>query len=208
MPESRSVTQHPAPSVRPDEAAERPGATPRSFRSVYDGHFDFVWRFAMSCGVPQASLDDVVQRVFVLVHAKLSGLEEPSALRTGIASVARLVVQGHLRKRAQQAPKEPPPLRDEPSAADELLGGGEALHDKSAGQLLDIVLNKLSETQRDAFILRDMEGLSMAETAEILSVNENTLRVWLHDARTLFNSASALWRAQRFWVTREGGRPP
>ena len=207
MPESHSHTQHSARAVDADEAAERSGARPRSFRSLYDGHFDFVWRFATSRGVPQSSLDGVVQRVFVLVHAQVSGFEEPSALRTGIASVARQVVQRYLRKRGQQSPLEPLPPRAEASPADDLYAE-EALHDKSAGQLLDIILNKLSEAQREAFILRDMEGLSMAETAEILSVNENTLRVWLHDARTLFNSVSALWRAQRFWVTRESGNPP
>lgn len=205
MAESPFRTPPPAPSANADQAEER--ATPRSFRDVYDAHFDFVWRFATNRGIPQSSLDDVVRRVFVLVHSKVSGFEEPSSLRTGIASVARRVVQRHLRKRAQEASMEAPAPRDEPAAADE-LGAEEALHDKSAGQLLDVVLNRMSEAQREAFILRDMEGLSMAETAEILSVNENTVRVWLHDARTLFNSVSARWRAQRFWVAREGGKPP
>jgi RNA polymerase sigma-70 factor (ECF subfamily) len=206
MPEFPPRSHLPDPSVSSDEAGERPSTTPRSFRSVYDDHFDFVWRFAVSRRVPASALDEVVHEVFLAVHRRLSGFEVRSELRIGIASVARYVVQRYVRPRAAQSPMEPL-VKDELSPGDE-QDAADALHEKSAGQLLDIILDKMSESEREAFILRDMEGLSMSETAEALGVNENTLRIWLHDARKVFNSAAALLRAQRFWVTREGGNPP
>jgi RNA polymerase sigma-70 factor, ECF subfamily len=206
MPESPPRTHLQAPSVGGDDAAERPSSTPRSFRSVYDEYFDFVWRFAVGRGVPPAALDEVVHDVFLAVHRQRGGFEVRSELRIGIASVARNVVQRYLRQHRNPSPTESP-VRDEPSPGVE-QGAADALHEKSAGQLLDIILDKMSESQREAFILRDMEGLSMSETAEALAVNENTLRVWLHDARKVFNSVAALLRAQRFWVTREATTPP
>jgi len=206
MPESPPRTYLQAPSVGSDDAPERPGSTPRSFRSVYDDHFDFVWRFAVSRQVPTSSLDEVVHEVFLAVHRQLSGFELRSELRIGIASLARNVVQRNLRKYGPPSPMEPL-VREELSTGDE-QDAADALHEKSAGQLLDIILDKMSESQREAFILRDMEGLSMSETAEALGVNENTLRVWLHDARKVFNAVAALLRAQRFWVTRGAENPP
>lgn len=206
MPESPSRTHLQAPLVEFDDASERPSSTPRSFRSVYDDHFDFVWRFAASRRVPTSSLDEVVHDVFLAVHRQLSGFEVRSELRIGIASVARNVVQRYLRQHRSQSPMEPP-VQEELSPGD-AQDAADALHKKSAGQLLDIILDKMSEAQREAFILRDMEGLSMSETAEALGVNENTIRIWLHDARKVFNSVAALLRAQRFWVTREAGNPP
>jgi RNA polymerase sigma-70 factor, ECF subfamily len=173
---------------------------------VYDEYFDFVWRFAVARNVPTSSLEEVVHDVFLAVHRQLGGFEVRSELRIGIARVARNVVQRYLRKPAPQSPLEPL-VRDEPSPGVG-AGAGDALHEKSASQLLDIILDKMSESQREAFILRDMEGLSMSETAEALGVNENTLRVWLYDARKVFNSVAALLRAQRFWVTREAKIPP
>lgn len=193
-------------SAGSDDATERPSSTPRPFRSVYDEHFDFVWRFAVGCRVPASALDEVVHDVFLAVHRQLSGFEVGTELRIGIATVARGVVQRYLHKHGPQPPTETlvpdePPPGDEHEAAD-------ALHQKSAGQLLDIILDKMSESQREAFILRDMEGFSMSETAEALGVNENTLRVWLYDARKVFNAVAARLRAQRFWVTRKAGAPP
>lgn len=206
MPESPPRTHPPTPSVSSDDASERPSSTPRSFRSVYDEHFDFVWRFAVSHRIPTSSLDEVLHEVFLAVHRQLSGFEVRSELRIGIASVARNVVKRYLHQHRPQAPMEPL-VQDERSPGD-AQDAADALHEKSAGQLLDIILDKMSESQREAFILRDMEGLSMSETAEALGVNENTLRVWLHDARKVFNSVAALLRAQRFWVTRGAGNPP
>jgi RNA polymerase sigma-70 factor (ECF subfamily) len=150
-------------------------------------------------------MEEVMHEVFLAVHRQLSGFEMRSELRIGIATVARSVVQRCLRKHGPMSRLEPL-VQGEPLPGD--VPGGNGLHEKSSSQLLDIILDKMSESQQEAFILRDMEGLSMSETAEALSVNENTLRVWLHDARKVFNSVAALLRAQRFWVTREGKSPP
>ena len=41
----------------------------------------------------------------------------------------------------------------------------------------------LSETLRSVFVLRDIEGLSTAETAEVLGLTETNVKVRLHRAR-------------------------
>jgi DNA-directed RNA polymerase specialized sigma24 family protein len=66
----------------------------------------------------------------------------------------------------------------------------------------------MSEAEREVFILCELEGFTLVETAEALHVGESTLRVRLDEARKLFNDVSAHLRAQRFWVSREGAAEP
>lgn len=205
MPES-PPSNYRDPSATSEVASERSSEPTPTFRIIYETHFDFVWRFAANRGVPQSSLDDVVQEVFVVVHRQLSGFEGRSALRTWIAGVTRNVVRSYLRKRGNQSPGEP--LENDELYASDDLGPAEVLEKKSASELLDLILDKMSDLQREAFILCEIEGLSAVETAEALGVNENTLRTRLHDARKVFNAVSARLRAHRFWVTREAEKKP
>jgi len=48
---------------------------------------------------------------------------------------------------------------------------------------LDEAINQLSETYRAVFLLRDVEGLSTKEVAEILGISEGNVKVRLLRAR-------------------------
>ncbi len=169
-----------------------------SFRAVYEGHFDFVWRFAAHRGVPPSALDDVTQEVFVVVARKLRGFQGQSALRTWIAGITRNTIRAYLRKRGNQASGEP--LQDLDQVVSDALDPAQALEHKTAGELLDFVLSQMSELKREAFILCELEEMSAVQAAEILGVNENTLRTRLHDARKVFTAISARIHARRIWT--------
>jgi RNA polymerase sigma-70 factor (ECF subfamily) len=51
--------------------------------------------------------------------------------------------------------------------------------------LLEALLDELPDTFRVVFVLREVEGLSTAETAESLSINEDTVKTRLHRAKRL-----------------------
>ena len=40
-----------------------------SFQAVYEKYFDFVWASARRLGVDSSAIDDVVQEIFIAVHA-------------------------------------------------------------------------------------------------------------------------------------------
>lgn len=50
---------------------------------------------------------------------------------------------------------------------------------------LERAINQLPERYQPVFILRDIEGLSTAETAEILSISASAVKVQLHRARLM-----------------------
>ena len=55
-------------------------------------------------------------------------------------------------------------------------------------ELIDVMneaLTTLSEALREVFVLRDIDGLSTAETAEVLDISQTAVKSRLHRARLL-----------------------
>lgn len=177
----------------------RVGPVPE-FRTVYETYFPFVWRYAANRGVPPMAIDDVVQEVFVVVHHRLASFEGRSSLRTWLAGVSRNVLRDYLRKRGNQ--KAGDSLDDNVEIKADGVGPAEALERKAAVELLDGLLDQMTELQREVFMLCDIEQLSAVEVAEMLNVNENTLRTRLRAARQVFNAGVTRYRAKRAWGDR------
>jgi RNA polymerase sigma-70 factor (ECF subfamily) len=58
----------------------------------------------------------------------------------------------------------------------------DAIFDKrSFKENLDIELSKLKDKHRQVFMLRNFEGLSIKEIAEVLEINEGTVKSRLHN---------------------------
>ncbi len=165
-------------------AAVAPPAVP-TFEEVYETYFAFVWRSVMTRGVPHAAVDDVVQEVFMVVHRKLPAFEGRSSLRTWLSIIVRRVARDHLRKRGNVPVGEP--LGDDEISS--LQGPAEAWERKVAAKLLTDVLARMTDIQREVFIMHEIEQMTGREIAEALDVNENTVHTRLRAARQLFESA-------------------
>jgi len=167
--------------VRPSPAAH-PGA---DFADIYREHVDFVWRYARTHGIEPASLDDVAQEVFMVVHGRLSSFEQRSSLKTWIAGVAVNVVRSFRRRRTARRIGDPLAEADEVPAPQ--ASAFEALELKQSLELLDAVLARMTELQREAFVLCELEQFPQIEVAVMLGINENTLRARLRSARLIVN---------------------
>ncbi|MDD9932220.1 MAG: sigma-70 family RNA polymerase sigma factor [Myxococcales bacterium] len=179
-----------------DGGARAPGAGPApSFDAVYAEHFDFVWRCAAHRGVPTAALDDVTQEVFIIVHRKLPEFEGRAQLRTWIGAIVRRVTADYLRRRGNR-PAADESLEREPA---DLASGDDPVDRREALRVLDSVLAKMPEDQREVFVLRELEDLSGGEIAAITGANENTVWTRLRAARRRFREGVAIERARRRW---------
>src|SRR5882672_1954071 len=93
-----------------DSRLVEPGLTSRpavpmspSFPAVYQQYFAFVWSSARRLGTLPEAMDDVVQEIFIVIHAKLHTLEKPEALRSWIYGIVRRTVSDHSRAMRTQA---------------------------------------------------------------------------------------------------------
>jgi RNA polymerase sigma-70 factor (ECF subfamily) len=192
IPPAAQASNSGAHAVQRADAATPAAAASVSFREVYDTYFSFAWRSAANRGVPSAALDDVVQEVFIVVHRKLPEFEGRSSLRTWIAGIVRRVVADYVKKRGNR-PAGDEPLEREPAAHSESMHGVEH---KAALELLDSLLAKMSEEQREVFVLHEIEHMSGTEIAELTLSNENTVWTRLRAARRIFQEGVARQRAR------------
>ena len=59
---------------------------------------------------------------------------------------------------------------------------------KELGQVLESALNAIPEEYRMVFAMRELNGLSSAETAEALSITESNVKVRLNRTKALLRS--------------------
>lgn len=137
--------------------------------------------------------EDVVQQTFLSMVEHLSGFREESSFTTWLMRIATHAALKVIRKRrgldtisleaaaeaAGQGEAIPHPefIADWREAPHELIARGET------GQLLEDALNRLDEKHRLVFILRDVQGLSVRETAQALALSEANVKVRLLRAR-------------------------
>lgn len=170
-----------------------------SFAVVYRQYFDFVWSLARRFGVEPEAMDDVVQEIFLVIHAKLDTLENPDALRSWIYGVVRRSVSSYrrARKTRQGAEIAVGYVGQMPSDVASPLAQAETHADL---QLLASLLDELDEQKREVFAMVELDELTAPEVAALLDIPLNTAYSRLRAARQAFQEALSRHKA------RTGGR--
>lgn len=149
--------------------------------SVYREHHEFVWRTLYHFGLRSDEIRDAQQEVFLVVHRKLSSFDGRTSLRNWLYGVARRVAADH-RKKAQRKTKR---LQLVPDL--DTLPCAETQHDRIwAGDLVRQFLGVLDDDKRQAFVLAEVEGMTVPEIAHAIGVNPNTVYARLRAARQRF----------------------
>jgi len=181
-----------------DDVPAGPAVT--SFREVFDKHARYVWRSLLGLGVRERDVADASQQVFLVVHDRLAADQVPAgALRTFIYGVC-LRVASDFRRRAHRRHERlfaEPPEPSQPPEQERAIGHRQALAQ------LDAVLAALPPRQREAFVLYEIEELSMHEVAGALGCPLQTAYSRLHAARR--SVMAALSDADAVEPERRGG---
>lgn len=146
------------------------------FEALYRDHFAFVWRMLTHFGVPEHQLEDAAQDVFIVAHRRFAQLDLASP-RPWLYGVARRVAATARRSRARRERKIAALAAPEARALEGQLADRELL------AALDGVLAELEPSQREVFVMAEVEGMSAREIGEVLDVNPNTVYSRLRKAR-------------------------
>ncbi|MEY4577725.1 MAG: hypothetical protein RL701_2428 [Pseudomonadota bacterium] len=177
------------------------GSLTGSLAKIYDEQFDFVWRNARRLGVPEASADDVVQDVFIVVQRRIADFDGRLELRPWIFGILVRVARDHrrsfLRKGARCVSFE-----DEGSAYGAHGVAQEPSPSEQAEQaervrLLDMLLDRLDEDKRTLLVLSELEEWTLREIAELLGSNINTIHSRLRAAKRAFEKTYANWLVEK-----------
>lgn len=170
------------------------------FRAMVNAHFDFIWRSLRGLGVPGSAADDAAQHVFWLAHQKLDSIE-PGSEKSFLFGLARGVAANGRRSRARC--REVSDIEALETRVDDSPDPEQLASMKQARALLDRALDALPIELRTIFVLFELEGLTMAEIAELTDLAPGTVASRLRRARNEFHAiASRLQARMRF-----GGGP-
>ncbi len=150
-----------------------------SFDGVFRKYAPYAGRTLHWLGVPRASVEDVCQEVFIVVHRRLHEVDASGSLRAWIRQICVHAAQNERRRvrRRREDGDEPPEM----ATPAEQHGSVEV---REMRERLMKMLEQLSDEQRAVFVLYEIEQLTMAEVASAVGCPLQTAYSRLHAART------------------------
>ena len=156
-----------------------------------------VYLMALSYLKNETDAEDVAQEAFVRAFRKLSSFRAESKFSTWLMSITINEARTRLRRQAlvqmgslDQLPDEdkgisPALLRDWREIP------SEALEREEVRNLIQRAVEQLPDMYREVFFLRDLEELTISETAETLNISIPSVKVRLHRARLMLQKQLA-----------------
>jgi len=154
-----------------------------------------IYRFGMKmCRNPEDARD-VLQETLLAMARTIGDFREESSVSTWLYTIARGFCVKKRRK-SKFAPERLGSLEtDLPAEANRVVDPGprpdQALADKELQEALEKSIASLDPMYREVLLLRDMEGLTAPDVAEVLGVGVEAVKSRLHRARLAVRSAMA-----------------
>ena len=162
---------------------------PAEYARVVETYSGYIYRLALKMLHNPQDAEDLLQETFIKAYRALPKFNGKSKVSTWLYRIATNEALMFLRKKKPdfisiEMPRENT-LDEQKSLQiidwccipEDELASDEARH------YLDRSIDKLSLTLKSVFILRDIEGQSIKETAEILEISESAVKIRLHRAR-------------------------
>jgi len=153
-----------------------------AFDEIVTRHEDAVFRFVKSLGGDD--LDDVLQETFIAAWRSAGTYQGTGSVRSWLLSIARNVHR-HQRRKRVDAPRTFEPLE----VLAERAGWGcdpAEMRRRDIALARDVLQHALAELppeEREVLVLRELEGLSGDETAQVLQISLPAMKSRLHRAR-------------------------
>jgi RNA polymerase sigma-70 factor, ECF subfamily len=152
---------------------------------------DTVWRTARRLGVSNAELDDVAQEVMLVVVRRIDAIE--TAKERAFVAATTVRVAANWRRRERRHPERPSDVLDALGSDPDYPVSRHGLEPAEQGverarklQFLNAALDAMTEPQRVAFILFELEELTAREIAEQLQLPEAAVVSRARRAREAF----------------------
>lgn len=137
--------------------------------------------------------EDLVQEAFIRVHRHLHRFDQGKKFSTWVYTIASNLAKNELRNRSRnplvlfqaikknwEADHRPIQFEDTQSRPDDLY------HKRHLRELVEATVAQLPEHHRAVFVLRELEGKSYEEIADITGCNLGTVKSRLNRARNSF----------------------
>jgi RNA polymerase sigma-70 factor (ECF subfamily) len=156
-----------------------------------------VYVMALSYMKNKADAEDVAQEAFVRAFRKLSTFRAESKFSTWLISITINEARTRLRRQALVRMEPLDQLPDEDKCISPALLRdwreipSETVEREEVRNLIQRAVEQLPDIYRQVFLLRDVEELTISETAEALNISIPSVKVRLHRARIMLQKQLA-----------------
>jgi RNA polymerase sigma-70 factor (ECF subfamily) len=182
---------------------------PEEFSRLVNAYSSKIYRLATKMLNQQQDAEDVLQETFLKAYRGLKSFDGRSKLSTWLFRIATNEALMILRRKHPDFVSIDEPLETEEGEQEPVqiidwccLPENELLSEESK-ERLDAAVQKLSESLRVVFLLRDINDLSTNETAEVLGLSETAVKTRLSRARLRLREELSAYFGERVTVIRE-----
>jgi len=172
----------------------------RAFESLMRAHNRMLFRLARSILRDDAEAEDALQEAYLAAYRNIATFRGGARLSTWLARIVINEAYGRLRKRPRAATvisldgtgRAGEPRAEEGTMVDETTERPEVAAERAElRRMLERRIDELPEQFRTVFVLREVEELSVEETAACLDLPPATVRTRAFRARALLRAALA-----------------
>lgn len=180
---------HAEPTISDEVLAARARAGSRSaLAALVERYQDRVYRLALRLSHNTSDAEEITQETFLLAHRSIASFHGESRFWTWLYRIAvncALMQRRAARRHPVQSLEVTGPSgeRIERTFTEQLEGADGLIYRKMLAQRVREALTGLDESQRVAVVLRDLEGLSSEDAADVLGVSAEVVRQRAHRAR-------------------------
>jgi len=168
-------------------------ANPHRVAKLVGLYSRYIYRLLRRFGVPEASLDDATQQVFIIAARKLHDVPEDRE-RPFLCGTAVRVASNIRRATSQNARRFDNTLLD--GLQSQTPDTDALIEQKQARMALDHILNSMTDELRTVFVLCELQGLTAPETALIVDAPLGTVSSRLRRARERFHEEASRIRSE------------
>ncbi|MBW2251721.1 MAG: sigma-70 family RNA polymerase sigma factor [Deltaproteobacteria bacterium] len=173
-----------------------------AFTELVDLFQDDIFKMVFYRTRTQMDAEDITQEVFMQAFKKLSGLKKVERFKSWLFSIAINRVRDFFRKKRFRSLFQLPDAgndnksldtqtHDQPEAIDELIK-------QDFWKQIGLIIDKLSRMEREVFLLRFLDLLSIREISIVLKKSESTVKTHLYRALIKFRKNSTILQIETF----------
>jgi RNA polymerase sigma-70 factor, ECF subfamily len=152
-----------------------------------------LYRAVRSVVTTEADIEDVMQQAYVAAYSALPRFAHSAKFSTWLIRIGLNAALASRRRASRFVPLQEGPQDSEEEPVERPTSGQPTPEDRASshelGQLLERLIDGLPQPLRTVLMLREVEGMTTAETAEALAVSDDLVKTRLHRAKVLVRDA-------------------
>jgi len=160
------------------------GGDPAAVSTLLAKHEQQVYRYGLRMCGNEADARDVLQETLIAAYRNLGAFRGDAKLSTWLYQIARsFCLKQRRRREGEPAQFDSIETRPAQRLQTDESGTDSRTHARQVSEVIQAAIGTLPDDHREALVLRDVEGLSAEDAADVVGIEVGALKSRLHRAR-------------------------